>query len=164
MVRAVGTGTYLAEALNLPLVAWKDWHEHGGIYLDNENTGEPEGLPGNSRAYFEEHYPGLRLPVGLDEKGWWNRPYEAYAERLPRAKRVLVELLKRHGSTDDRVAVVSHGGFYNDFLSAVNGLDREPKGWFTMNNTAISRFDFIDDRVDVVYSNRTDFLPAELIT
>jgi len=43
---SIGVIKSLAEALNLPLVAWKDWHEHGGIYLDNENTGEPEGLPG----------------------------------------------------------------------------------------------------------------------
>jgi 2,3-bisphosphoglycerate-dependent phosphoglycerate mutase len=164
MLRAVATGAYLAEALNLPLVAWKDWHENGGIYLDNEITGEPEGLPGNNRTFFEAHYPGLLLPDWLDDKGWWNRPYEVYEERLPRARRVLAELLQRHGGTDHHVAVVSHGGFYNDFLAALNGLDREPRAWFTMNNTAISRVDFIDQRVDVVYSDRMDFLPAELIT
>jgi 2,3-bisphosphoglycerate-dependent phosphoglycerate mutase len=52
MVRAVATGTIIAKALDLPLVAWEDLHERGGIYLDDEQTGERIGQAGPNRAYF----------------------------------------------------------------------------------------------------------------
>lgn len=164
MVRAVATGVVVAQSARLPLTAWVDLHEGGGIYLQQEDTGELNGLPGKARSYFETHYPGLVLPENLDEKGWWNRPFEEKEERLPRANRVLTELLKRHGGTDHRVAVISHGGFYNYFLTAVMGFDDDLPTWFSLNNTAITRIDFYDQRVNIVYTNRLDFLPGELIT
>ncbi len=164
MVRAVATGTYVANSTGLPLTAWSDWHEGGGIYLEQEDTTELRGLPGKARSYFEKHYPDLILPDGLDEKGWWNRPFEEKEERLPRARRVLTELIKRHGETNHRVAVISHGGFYNYFLTAILGLDNDLPAWFSLYNTAITRIDINDHRVNIVYTNRLDFLPGELIT
>ena len=163
MVRSVATATAIAEAMDLPLVAWKDLHEVGGIFLDNAETGEPEGLPGRDRAYFERHYPGLVLPDDLDHNGWWNRSFEEREERPVRAQRFLEALLARHGGTDDRVAVVSHGGFYNYFLLAIIGLTRQDGISFTINNTGITRLDF-GEGVRLRYANRTDFLPRDLIT
>jgi 2,3-bisphosphoglycerate-dependent phosphoglycerate mutase len=164
MVRAVATGTILARALDLPLVAWEDVHEYGGIYLRDEQTEERVGLPGRNRAYFEQHYPDLVLPGSLGEEGWWNRPFEEPDQRLPRAKRVLRDLLKRHGGTDDRVVVVSHGGFYNYLLAAILNLPGREGYWFVMNNAAISRIEFRDEDAWLLYLNRVDFLPRELIT
>ncbi len=164
MVRAVATGTIVARALDLPLVAWEDLHEWGGIYLRDEQTDEPVGLPGRNRAYFEQHFPDLVLPDSLDEAGWWNRPFEEPEQRLPRAKRVLHDLLERHGHTDDRVAVVSHGGFYNYLLVAILKLPGREGFWFVLNNTGISRIDFNEEETWLSYLNRVDFLPRELIT
>jgi len=164
MGRAVATGTIIARALDLPLVAWEDVHEWGGIYLHDEQTDERIGLPGRNRAYFEAHYPDLVLPDSLDEAGWWNRPFEEPELRLPRAKRVLHDLLERHGHTDDRVAVVSHGGFYNYLLVTILSLPGREGYWFVMNNAAISRIDFDDEDIRLMYLNRVDFLPRELIT
>ncbi len=163
-LRAVSSAMPVAQALGMPLVAWTDWHEHGGIYRLNESTGELDGLPGKNRSYFETHFPDLVLPEGLGEQGWWNRSREKEEEHLPRARRVLAELLEKHGGTDHHVAVVSHGGFYNDFLAVVMGLDRSPQTWFTMNNMAITRVDFLDHRFDIIYHNRVDFLPDELVS
>ncbi|UCC63034.1 MAG: histidine phosphatase family protein [Anaerolineae bacterium] len=164
MIRAVATGTIVATALDLPLVAWKDVHEFGGIYRNDEGTNERIGLPGNDRAYFGAHYPGLVLPDSLGEGGWWNRPYEQPEERPPRARRFLNELLDRHGATDDRVAVVSHGGFFNHLLRAVLNLPEDSGCWFSMNNAAVTRIDFGEGEVAVRYLNRVDFLPSEFIT
>jgi 2,3-bisphosphoglycerate-dependent phosphoglycerate mutase len=163
-LRAVTTAAPMAQALGLRLVAWPDWHEHGGIYRLNESTGELQGKPGKNRAYFEAHFPDMVLPEGLGEQGWWNRPRETEEEHLPRARRVLAELLEKHGGRADHVAVVSHGGFYNDFLAVVMGLKRSPQVWFNMNNMAISRVDFLDHRFDIIYHNRVDFLPDELVS
>ena len=164
MVRAVETGTIIAERLGLPLVGWECIHEGGGIYLDDEETGEPVGQPGNTRAFFEAHYPGLVLPNSVGEAGWWNRPFEPPEERPLRAQQFLRELLERHGGTDHRVAVVSHGGFYNRFMTVLLGVPNSDSVWFVINNVAMTRIDFGEDGVVVVYTNRADFLPRDLIT
>jgi len=164
MGRAVATGTIVANALDLPLAAWEDVYEWGGIYLKDEQTGERVGLPGRNRAYFEQHFPDLVLPDSLGEAGWWNRPFEETELRLPRAQRVLRDLLERHGGTDDRVAVVSHGGFYNYLLAAILDMPGRESYRFYLNNAAISRFDFTDEAIWLSYLNRVDFLPKELVT
>jgi len=164
MVRAVATGTAIARALDLPLVAWQDLHERGGIYRKDEETGKRIGQAGHHRAYFEAHYPNLVLPDSLGEAGWWNRPFEEPEQTLPRAQCFWRDLMERHGHTDDRVAVVSHGGFYNDLLAVILNLPERERYWFALKNTAISRIDFDDERIGLVYLNRVDFLPKELVT
>jgi 2,3-bisphosphoglycerate-dependent phosphoglycerate mutase len=163
MVRAVETGYAVAQALGLPLVAWRDLHEEGGIYMD-DGQGNRLGRPGKSRSFFAENYPRLVLPDGLDDGGWWNRPYEADEERPERAARLVKELLAQHGRTDDRVAVISHGGFYNHFIAAVLRMPRKTGLWYALNNVALTRIDFFPDWVDLVYHNRLDYLPREMIT
>jgi 2,3-bisphosphoglycerate-dependent phosphoglycerate mutase len=163
MVRTLSTGAVVANRLGLPLVAWTDLHEEGGIYLVNEQ-GKPVGQPGKGRLYFGEEFPGLVLPGNLDASGWWNRPYEAMEERPARGRRFLLDLLTRHAGTDHRVAVVSHGGFYNLFLSALLNLPRNRSIWFEINNTGITRIDFHADKTVFIYHNRLDFLPRDLIT
>lgn len=164
MVRAVATGTIVAQALDLPLVAWEDLHEVGGIAHLNVETGERTGLPGRNRAYFETCYPDLTLPESLGDDGWWNRPYEVREQRPIRAQRFLNELLKRHGGTGDRVAVMSHGAFHSYLMHAILALPPEPPVWFYMENTAITRIDFSDEGIAVVYANSTNHLPRELVT
>lgn len=164
MVRAVETGTIISRAMGIPLVGWKDWHETGGIFQENHETAEFIGLPGKPRAYFVEHYPDFILPDDAAEDGWWNRPFEAREERFPRAERVLQALLARHGGTEDRVAIVSHGGFFNYLLAAILRYPLENRPWFALNNTAITRIDFKPESTEIIYVNRADFLPRDLIT
>jgi broad specificity phosphatase PhoE len=164
-VRAVHTGTIVAQALGLPLAGWLDWHEGGGVYLEDEETGERAGLPGNDRAYFAEHFPACMLPDDFGEGGWWHeRPYESHEERQARARRVLQGLLERHGGTEDRVAVISHGNFYNYLLGALLGMPVREGYWLLMNNVAITRIDFEAGETALIYCNHAGFLPDELIT
>ena len=169
MVRAVNTGHIIAEALDLPLYSWLDLHEEGGLYLDDEVTGAQVGQAGNTRTYFQANYPRLVLPHSLAQGGWWNRPFETVEERLPRARRFLSDLLERHGRTQDHVVMVSHGGFYNWFLVALLNLPDTFRFWFVLNNAAITRCDFNEDELNrevtrIVYMNRVDFLPPDLVT
>lgn len=163
MVRAVATAAPLARALGLPLQAWPDLHEIGGIYLDDER-GEPTGLPGKDRAYFAQNYPDLALNQDFNSGGWWNRPHETEEAAQERARRVLETLLEQHGDTDDRVGVVSHGGFYNTLLAEVLGFERTPEMWWLMNNAAITRLDLHQGHIGLVYHNRADHLPDHLVT
>jgi 2,3-bisphosphoglycerate-dependent phosphoglycerate mutase len=164
MVRSVATGVVLARALDLPLVAWEDAHETGGIHRKDKETGEWIGLPGKNRAYFETHYPDLILPDSLGAEGWWNRPFETQEQRPLRARRFLADLMGRHGNSDHRVAVVSHGGFYRQLLPVLLGLPRPEDPFFSLNNAAITRIDAEDEFVRVRYMNRLDFVPRDLVT
>lgn len=164
MLRSVATGLVVAQAVDLPLVAWEDLHEVGGIHMFDESTGDHVGLPGKNRAYFEARYPGLVLPESLGEEGWWNRPYEEREQRPLRARRFLEQLLARHGNSEDRVAVVSHGGFFRHVMQAMLDLPQGQSYWFSMNNAAITRIDFGDGGISIRYLNRLDFMPRALIT
>lgn len=171
MRRAVLTGSYIARALDVPLVGWEEIHERGGIFIHDEESDEPQGLPGRDRAYFEENHPELALPDTFREDGWWNRPFEV-AEAVPdRARRFLEELSGRHLENGDRVAIVSHGGFYQALLMVLLGFEHGPDGFgqeanvfFAMHNAAISRIDFNENGAVLVYQNRVTHLPAGLIT
>ncbi len=164
MIRAIETGTAIADQLRLPLQAWFDVHELGGIFLDGAQPGIRNGLPGNDRAYLEQRFPHLRLPDTIGAGGWWNRPYEMEDECSVRAHRFLADLRVKHGDTQDRVVVVSHGDFYNMVLDALLSLPINSHHWFALNNAAVSRFVFSDDLLVISYLNRVDFLPRELIT
>jgi 2,3-bisphosphoglycerate-dependent phosphoglycerate mutase len=163
MLRAIQTATSVSQAVGIPAEAWIDIHEEGGIYRDDEETGRPVGMPGATRSWLAEHFPQLILPETVGEEGWWNRGFEHDPDRPVRATRFYLELLARHGGTDDRVAVVSHGGFYTLFMHTILGLPAEERTWFVMNNAAISRVD-LGNRNVIVYMNQTYHLPPELIT
>ena len=174
MVRAVATATPIADAVGLPLVAWPDIHETGGIF-SRAPEDEQVGLPGKTRAFFEANYPDLILPDWLDGRGWWqSQPFEAYELRHQRAATVWTSLLDRHGDREgqpeQRVALVSHGGFFMYLFTTALGIkmrrneEFDHDYWFLMNNCGITRLDVSDDHVQVAYVNRTDFLPSNMIT
>ncbi len=169
--RAIQTGTPISKAMDLPLVVWEEIHEWGGIYEIDYETNVRTGLPGPNRAYFEERFPHLVLPDTLDGTGWWNRPHEERPETVARVRQFLANFMERHGDTDDRVGIVTHGGFSAILLSMLNNsftddnvLDQEKHVWFSHNNTAVSRINFGADHYQFAYLNSVIHLPAELIT
>jgi len=166
MLRAMATGSLVARACGLRLTALEDLHESGGVYHEDETSGERSGRGGQTRAYFAENFPDCDLPECVTDDGWWNRPWESAELRLARAKRLWSDLLARHGATDDRVAIVSHGAFYNYLLAVILNLP-DPEAsqhWFEISNCGITRIDVDGERIGVRYMNRVDFLPPELIS
>ncbi len=164
MVRALTTASYLSAALNLPLVVWEDLHEVGGIFVIDEETGEHIGQPGKPRSELAARFPQAQLPETLGEDGWWNRSHEAADQQARRARRFVYDLIERHGGADVRVAVVSHGGFYNFVLAELLGIQADNGFWFSINNTGITRFNFDPEGIGLAYANRLEHLPTELIT
>jgi 2,3-bisphosphoglycerate-dependent phosphoglycerate mutase len=164
MVRALATGIYLAAALHLPLQVWEDLHEVGGIFTIDRETGDHIGQPGKSPAELAARFPQVELPLTLTDSGWWNRSHESVELQARRARRFVYDLLERHGGTVDRVAVISHGGFYNFVLAELLGTQAENGFWFSLNNTGITRFNFDPESIGLAYANRLEHLPTELIT
>ena len=171
MQRAIQTGTEISKALDLPLLAWPEIHERGGIYLTNPETDEEEGLPGPNRTFFADNDPDLILPDSLNERGWWDRPYEHRNKALTRATVVLETLMARHGGSDDHILLVTHGGFTQSLLQII--FDIAPEGsrfagerfvWFKSNNGSITRIDVTGDLLRLSYLNFIDYMPGDLIT
>jgi broad specificity phosphatase PhoE len=171
MRRSVETALAISEATSLLLAVREDIHERGGIYLKNPETQEREGLPGPNRDHFKTNYPSLVLPDTLGEAGWWNRPYEDRAMALSRAAAFLRWLVAEHDGTEDRVALVTHGGFIQSLFQIlfrsplmVEELGAAREIWFKANNGSITRIDFLEEVIRITYQNRVDYLPAHLIT
>lgn len=172
MERAVQTGTIIAQHLGIPIMALPDCHEVGGIYLERLVDGEPVismeyGLTAN---YLKQTYPMVRLEHEIGEKGWWPGGKEDRNLVAQRATRVIDFIHHRHGDTDDRVAIITHGGFFNYLFRAlikcemVLAPDQRYPYRFMYNNCGITRFDMPDEMVQLIYHNKTDFLPDDLIT
>jgi 2,3-bisphosphoglycerate-dependent phosphoglycerate mutase len=167
MVRAAHTASEISSVTGLRLHLWEDWHETGGIWLDNAN-GERIGREGKNRSYLEQRFAGVHVPERIGEAGWWSRPAEPETEVTARAERVWKELLERHGGTSDRVAVVSHGHFYVHVMASIFALEvGRGKIWWQKHNTAITRIDHLENEFEstlLAYQNQVSHLPADLIS
>ena len=67
--------------------------------------------------------------------------------------------------------MVVHGDFIDQFINELMGAPRHHHNYsndwvanWTFHNTSISRIDFVNGSNTVVYLNRIDHLPAELIS
>lgn len=171
MTRAIQTATPIAKETGLPLLTWEEIHESGGIFLEDPETGENNGLPGPNRTYFEATFPHLQLPDTLGETGWWNRPMETREQAFQRAIAFSQALIDRHGDSNDRVAIVTHAGFTFAVMAALLGLNpshdtlgESRRARVVVNNTSITRFQVDGEYVRLIYFNRLDHLPTEIIT
>ena len=164
MTRAIQTAIPLAEGLGLPIHGHLDLHESGGVYLEDEMDGSLHGQPGRNRQELLSLYENLVLPEQLNGDGWWNRPFEASEDRPLRARRLAEWIRSAHPDPAEKIAIISHYGFFNHLVWAFIGFDRPQGSWFVMNNTAVTRFEFTPENVNLVYTNRVDHLLPELIS
>lgn len=166
MMRAVKTGVVIAEKTGLPLVAWPEIHETGGLFEVEFVDDEPVfiGQPGPGRSYFNQNFPQLILPDDLPESGWYNREKEPRDNYSLRAQSIIDRLLEEHGDTDHRMGLVMHGGIFARILRVIFNVQTE-NYWFLMNNCAVSRLDISPTGlVHLMYMNKVDHFPDHLIT
>lgn len=161
MLRTLQTTAPIAKALDMEAEIWLDWHEEGGIWLD-EGDG-PKGFSGLTRKEIETQFPNFKIPEGVTSDGWWNRPQETLDEMAVRAKRVAVALEELFADQDIRIACVTHGAFANVLIQTLVSGGTLPDVYFGHYNTGISRIDFVD-MVRPRYLNRVEHLPVALRT
>jgi 2,3-bisphosphoglycerate-dependent phosphoglycerate mutase len=165
MERSIQSGVIIADRLNLPLVAYPDIHETGGIFSYDPDNEEYTGMVGSTPAFLQNRYPELLFPKEMEmNKGWWDKPFEKNEDSTTRAKRLVDTLKERHLESADTVILVSHGGFYNHFMWQVLGIQRPERTWFELFNGAITLVDLDEERSSVVYCNRYSFMPTEIVT
>ncbi len=170
MTRSILTAEYVANTCNARLQALPDIFEKNGIY-EYDDSGEMRGLSGSSRDYFVQRFPNLELPNDMNHSGWWNRPAEDHEGFLRRVNQVVGNIKERHGDSDAAVAMVTHSDFIDQFINELMGVERHHHNYqndwvanWSFHNTSISRIDFVNGSHTVVYLNRIDHLPVELVT
>ncbi len=164
MLRALQTASAIGQALNLPPHVWVDIHEEGGMWLDHGADEGIRGYPGMTRAEITAQFPDFRLPDDVTEGGWWRYKFEDRACFLDRAERVAAAL-RREALSDERLALVTHGGFSAYLLRALVCVPQDAPVFFHHDNTGITRVRFRPDgRVSIRFQNRVEHLPPELIT
>lgn len=170
MSRSILTAEYLAEACGLELRALPDIFERHGIY-DIDEQGNLFGIAGPGRDYFDERFPRLGLPAEFNDEGWWSRPVEDEAAFLQRIKSVVSQMHERLSHSDDVLGLVVHGDFIDQFVNEAMGVVRHQPSYdshwagnWTFHNTSVSRIDFVEGARSVVYLNRIDHLPNDLIS
>ena len=167
MLRALQTTAPIAEALGLTPEIWIDVHEEQGIWLDEDDGRGPVGLPGLGRSEMAGRFPGVVLPEAIPDSGWWDRPPETDDDVAARVVRVAHALRGRcaEADPDERLAIVSHGGFTNKLVQALVSGGVLAGIYFSNHNTAINRFDFMDEAfVRIRYLNRVEHLASDLLT
>jgi 2,3-bisphosphoglycerate-dependent phosphoglycerate mutase len=174
MTRAMQTTQPIADALNMKPEVWIDVHEVGGLFLHDDDD-KITGYPGPNRAEMSEKFPNYELGEAITEAGWWNasKGMELPPDFTARTIRVL-HLLHERAHKDERIGIVSHGGFIDLLIKAfLRQIPTHPDLLFyTHYNTAITRIDFGEgyggkpapDRVRIHYMNRVNHLPPELWT
>jgi broad specificity phosphatase PhoE len=166
MLRSLQTVQPIGEALGLNPEIYVDIHEHGGIYLDQDG-GDRVGYPGKSRSEILTEFPNYLLPPEITENGWWNRDFEDWPACQGRAIRIAGQLreLARQSGSEQRIGMVSHGGFISALLKALIDTAPGPGFFFHHFNTSLTRVDFRPDgRLDIRYLNRIPHLSPELVS
>lgn len=166
MYRALQTAQPIGQVLGLNPEVWVDIHESGGIFLEHEDERGTIGYPGKTRSEILAEFPNYVLPDTVAEHGWWdvNKGREDLFTCQGRAIRV-GHHLQQCAHTNERIALVSHGGFIDALIKAVTSQLPGDHLFYHHFNTAISRIDFDGTgRLDVRYINRTDHLAPELIS
>jgi 2,3-bisphosphoglycerate-dependent phosphoglycerate mutase len=164
MWRALHTASFIARATGLTPEVWVGIHEHGGIYLEHDDERGVVGYPGKTGPEIVAAFPDVQLPPEVTDEGWWKGGREELVECYERAARV-IEGLRGRVPTDERILMVSHGGFINSFLKMLFDQDLEWPVFYHQANTAITYLTFTSDRhLDVHYLNRVDHLPPDMVS
>ena len=163
MRRALQTAAPLSRALGLPVEVWVEIHEQGGIWLDHGEAGGIVGYPGITRQELSAEFPGYVIPEQITDQGWWHGGYEEMAACERRASQVAGTLLQ-WAEGNDRIALITHGGFSNVLLRILLGSAGQPV-FYHLDNTSVSLLRLRGNgEISVRYLNRIDHLPPELVT
>ncbi len=164
MYRSLQTVQPISKSLGLEPKIWVDIHEEGGMYLNHGGDEGLVGYPGRTRSEILSEFPNYHLPTSFNDAGWWNKDHEDPSSLLVRATKV-AEQLHDIASNEDRVAIITHGGFMNALLKALFGQIPGGKIYYGHHNTAISRISLDgSEGAEVRYLNRIDHLSPELVS
>ena len=168
MLRALQTAEIIGRMLSLPPHVYVGLHEWDGIW--EASVGRYGAtLPGLSRTQMREICPHVVLPNDVTGEGWLFSEWENVDLMLQRAfhdSKVFIRQAEAiHGESQERVAVVSHGGFLATMICAF--LDLPPNDdpdHFAHRNGAISKIRKTRESTQLRYMHRISHLPKKMLT
>ena len=113
--------------------------------------------------------PNVVLPPEVTDEGWLFSEWENVELMLQRAYRDAGTFIQQaeasHGESDERVAVVSHGGFLATMIGAFFDLtSNDDPDRFPHRNGAISKIRKTQESSQLRYLHRISHLPKEMLT
>jgi len=131
LLRALATAHIIAERIDhRPIEVWPDLRE-----------GADDDYRGCSRAELRSRFPRVAVHADMPDEGW-AYPGDTRERFAARSQRMLDLLTTRFG-VDDRVVVVTHGGFANHLLRAIARIPPDAPVWFEMANGALTTVRFV---------------------
>jgi broad specificity phosphatase PhoE len=89
------------------------------------------------RAALQQRFPRARLPASMLDAGWEHAGDKTYESFLARATSVF-EAIKTRFSSQDRIVIVTHGGFANALLHTILQIAPTTPQWFELANGSLS--------------------------
>lgn len=165
MLRALQTTRPIAAALGLKPNVWIEIHEHGGMYMEYTDERGIVGFPGRNRAEMLADFPDYVIPDAVSEGGWWNPQHGMETVAAAQGRALLVAAaLRERATSQDKVAIVTHGTFLDHLLKALTGALPSDNYFHLHYNTGVTRIDFWEQRVAIRYINRVMHLTPELVS
>lgn len=131
LLRALETATLITGVKREPAVE---------VWLELREGFSPRHQ-GLSVEKLADRFPTAALPSDITGKGW-EHGGDVYEGWYPRCQSVLNRLQTRF-SREDRVVLVTHGGFANYLLHAVMNISFQTPLWFELANCSISTVRFV---------------------
>ena len=162
MLRTLQTAQIVGAALDLSPHVFVGLHEWGGVW-EPRADGTSVQLPGLTRMEMSTMFPGVVLPAGVTDRGWWFHDREGDRAMLQLAHRNAVSFVAHleahHVGTEQRIGAVLHGGSGSSLVGALVGVPQDVMhARFSHDNTGISRISITPQRRQIRYLNRTDHL------
>ena len=168
MLRALQTAEIIGRTLSLPPHVYVGLHEWDGIW--EASVGRYGAtLPGLTRTQMREICPNVVKPDDVTDEGWLFSEWENVELMLQRAfhdsKTFIRQAEAIHDESDERVAVVSHGGFLATMICAFFDLTpNDDPDHFAHRNGAISKIRKTGERTQLRYLHRISHLPQKMLT
>lgn len=156
MLRALQTTKPVAQKLGIKPIVWSALHEQGGIFWQLEKEKKTPDHYGKNRTQIQMEFPDYRLPETISEDGWWRGGFENQEESWQRAGEV-VQSISEWSESDERIALISHGGFMDLLLKTLLGQDHHVT--YRHYHTGITCIDFSKDGcLHLLFLNRIEHL------
>jgi broad specificity phosphatase PhoE len=170
MLRTLQTMQPIAEALGLSPQVWVSTHEKGGAVWERDRANHDfVNTSGLTRREMQARFPGYTLPDAVGDDGWWryDKGLEPFGGVIVRGQQVAAELFAfAKANPEANAALVSHGGFLDALIRGIFEMHGRETIFFLHNNTGVSKINVWEwrARTVMIYHNRIDHLPPELIS
>ncbi len=134
LIRSLATASIISKTIGVrPIQVWAELCE-----------GWQERFRSLGRVELQQRFPQAVLPPGIGDEGLVLGGDASYEAFYARAEHTLHQI-KGQFKPDDRLVIVTHGGFANNLVHVVLGISPATPRWFELENCSISHVRFVPE-------------------